>query len=47
MARRKVVVVGAAGYIAGLLLPAFHERYDLTLLDIHSNDRDGNHVDGV
>lgn len=47
MVRRKVVVIGAAGYIAGLLLPAFRERYDLTLLDIHSNDRDGNAVEGV
>jgi len=42
MTRRKVVVTSAAGYIAGLLLPAFRERYDLTLLDVRATDRDGN-----
>ncbi len=47
MARRKVVVTGAAGYIAGLLLPAFRERYDLTLLDVRTTDRDGNEVEGI
>jgi uronate dehydrogenase len=47
MARRKVVVTGAAGYIAGLLLPALQERYDLTLLDVRSTDRDGNPVKDI
>ncbi len=47
MARRKVVVTGAAGYIAGLLLPAFRERYDLTLLDIRTTDKDGNEIEGI
>lgn len=47
MTRRKVVVTGAAGLIAGLLLPAFRERYDLTLLDVRTTDRDGNPVEGV
>jgi len=45
--RKKVVVTGAAGYIAGLLLPAFQKQYDLTLLDIQSTDRQGNQVEGV
>jgi len=47
MAKRKVVVTGAAGLIASLLLPTFRERYDLTLLDVRKTDRDGNPVDGV
>jgi len=47
MTRRKVIVTGAAGYIAGLLLPAFRERYDLTLLDVRSTDRGGNLVKDI
>jgi len=31
---RKVLITGAAGYIASLLLPVFQKRYDLVLLDI-------------
>jgi hypothetical protein len=33
--------------MAGLLLPAFRERYDLTLLDIRTTDRDAVEVEGV
>ena len=39
--RKKVIVTGAAGLIAGHLLPFFRERYDLTLLDVRSRDRNG------
>ncbi len=46
-AKRNVVITGASGYIASLLLPAFRERYDLTLLDVRTVDRDGNEVEGV
>ena len=46
-ARRKVVVTGASGYIASLLLPALAERYDLTLLDVRTTDREGNPIDGI
>lgn len=45
--RRKVVVTGASGYIASLLLPAFRQRYDLTLLDVRATDRAGNPIDGI
>lgn len=45
--KRKVVITGASGYIASLLLPAFRERYDLTLLDVRTEDREGNTVEGV
>jgi nucleoside-diphosphate-sugar epimerase len=47
MAKRKVVVTGAAGYVAGRMLPALGERYDLTLLDVRSTNRDGEEVPGV
>ena len=36
MAQRKVLITGAAGTVAGLLLPALSERYDLTLVDVHA-----------
>jgi nucleoside-diphosphate-sugar epimerase len=45
--RRKVVVTGAAGKIAGQVLPFVRERYDLTLLDIRTADGQGNEVEGV
>ncbi len=47
MAKRKVVVTGAAGYIAGRMLPALREQYDLTLLDVRKTNRDGKEVEGV
>ena len=47
MTKRKVVVTGAAGRMAGLILPELRERYDLTLLDIRETDRDGNRVEGI
>ena len=34
-----VLVTGAAGYIAGYILPAFRERFTLRLVD--NRDRDG------
>ena len=46
-ARRRVVITGAAGYVAGLMLPSLRPRYDLTLLDVRSEDRAGNPVAGV
>ena len=33
MSKKRVLVTGAAGYVADRMLPAFRERYDLTLLD--------------
>ena len=45
--RRRVVITGAAGYIASLMLPDLRKRYQLTLLDVRSDDRRGNPVDGV
>ena len=47
MQDRKVLLTGAAGYVAGQLLPAFRQRFNLTLTDVVDTDRDGRTVDGV
>ncbi len=47
MAKKKVVVTGASGTIATVLLPGLREQYDLVLLDTQTTDKDGNEVDGV
>ncbi len=47
MERRRVTVTGAAGKIAGQVLPALRERYDLTLLDLRLTDRQDRPVEGV
>jgi hypothetical protein len=43
----RVLLTGATGYIAGQLLPAFGERYDLKLLDVREEDGSGNRIEGV
>jgi len=45
--RKKIVLTGAAGLIAGLMLPVLRERYDLTLLDVRRTNREGQEVPGV
>jgi len=47
MSETKVVITGACGYVAGRILPALRERYDLTLLDIKTTDRQGEEVNDV
>ncbi|HEX5418228.1 MAG TPA: NAD-dependent epimerase/dehydratase family protein [Chloroflexota bacterium] len=47
MNKRKVVVTGAAGYVAGRMIPALRERYELTLLDRTNRNRAGEEVPGV
>jgi hypothetical protein len=47
MARRKVVVTGAAGKVAGQVLPALRQRYELILLDVRTSDRSGQEVAGI
>ena len=41
MPKKKIVVTGAAGHVSGILLPAFRERYDLTLLDVTKQSKKG------
>ena len=44
---RRVLVTGAAGYIAGINLPALRERYDLVLVDARATRGDGTPVEGA
>jgi hypothetical protein len=43
----RVLLTGATGYIAGQLLPAFRERYDLRLLDVRGEDGSGRCVEDI
>ena len=45
--RRRVLLTGATGTVAGQLLPALREAYDLRLVDVRDTDRDGHRVEGV
>lgn len=47
MTKRKVLLTGASGLVASLMLPTLRERYDLTLLDVRQTDRNGDIVEGV
>lgn len=47
MAKKKVVVTGAAGHVTGMLLPALREEYDLALLDVTQEGRGGRNGDIV
>jgi hypothetical protein len=47
MAQRRVLVTGATGYVASLLLPALRDRYDLTLIDVRATRGDGTPVEGA
>ena len=47
MTKRKIVVTGAAGYVAGRMLPALQERYATVLLDVKTTNRQGEEVVGI
>ena len=47
MPKPTVVLTGACGTIAGVLLPALRERYDLRLLDTRDTAADGSPVPGA
>jgi hypothetical protein len=47
MTRRTVVVTGAAGKIAGQVLPALRARYNLVLLDVTKTNRQGQTIDAI
>jgi UDP-glucose 4-epimerase len=47
LAKKRVVVTGAAGYVAQRMLPELRERWDLVLLDVRSTTRDGKTVPGL
>jgi len=46
-ATRTVLLTGASGYLAGQLLPALRDAYELRLVDVREVDRDGTPVSGV
>ena len=47
MAKRRVLMTGASGYIASLMLPTMREYFDMTLADVSDTDRAGNKIEGV
>ena len=47
MAKRRVLLTGATGYIASQMLPTLREQYDLTLVDIRPTNRAGETVADV
>jgi hypothetical protein len=47
MAKRKVLLTGACGYVSGRMLDALRDKYDLTLLDVKTANKDGEEIEGV
>ena len=47
MEKLKVLMTGASGYIASLMLPTMRDHFDLVLADVSDTDRDGNKIQGV
>ena len=47
MSKRKVVVTGAGGKIAGQVLPALQERYDCLLLDVRKSNSAGEEIPDI
>ncbi len=47
MTRRRVLITGATGYVAGQLLPLFREHFDLTLVDSRAVDGSGRPMAGI
>jgi hypothetical protein len=45
--RKKVVLTGAAGLIAGQMLPVLRKQYDLTLLDVRNMDGNGREIPDI
>ncbi len=45
--RKRIILTGATGYIAGQMLPTLRERYDLVLIDVRDENRDGTRIPDV
>ncbi len=45
--KRRVLITGASGYVASQMLPEFRDLYDLVLVDVTRENRDGETVPGV
>jgi nucleoside-diphosphate-sugar epimerase len=47
VAKRRVVITGASGYVAQRMIPELSERWDLVLIDVRPTTRDGKPVPGL
>jgi len=47
VAKRRVVITGASGYVAQRMIPELSERWDLVLIDVRATTRDGKPVPGL
>ncbi len=47
MAKPRVLLTGATGYVSGQLLPELRERYDLRLVDSRTENQEGKRIEGV
>ena len=47
MAKRRVVLTGASGYVAQRMFPELSERWDLVPIDVRATTRDGKPVPGI
>ena len=47
MAKRRVVLTGASGYVAQRMFPELSERWDLVPIDVRPTTRDGKSVPGI
>ncbi len=45
--KKKILITGAAGYVASQMLPSFRKKYELVLLDVGTKNSDGEEVEGV
>ncbi len=45
--RPTVLVTGASGYVAAQLLPSLRQHYELRLVDMKEEDREGRRVEGI
>ena len=47
MAKRRVMLIGAAGYVAQRMFPELSERWDLVPIDVRPTTREGKPVPGI
>ena len=47
MANKKVLITGAAGYIAHQILPTCREHYDVVLVDVTQKNRQGEEIQDI
>ena len=45
MTKRKVLITGGTGYVAGRMLAALTERYHLTNLDVKQTKQEGEEIE--